>query len=84
MALPCLFPLTSRDDPIHQVVRPTRRFFEAHFPALQKPVPPMVLGPQSFGSPLNHVRVDVRDDLATIEWLHRTAVPRRELLARSS
>ena len=31
----------------------TRTFFEAHFPALEKAVPAMLLAPQSFGSLLN-------------------------------
>jgi len=32
----------------------TRKFLEAHFPALEKAVPAMVVVPQSFGSLLNH------------------------------
>ena len=31
----------------------TRKFFQAHFPTLQKPVPAMVVAPQSFGSLVN-------------------------------
>jgi hypothetical protein len=31
----------------------TRKFFQAQFPALEKPVPAMVVSPQSFGSLLN-------------------------------
>ncbi len=31
----------------------TRKFFQAHFPGLQKPVPAMVIAPQSFGSLAN-------------------------------
>ncbi len=32
----------------------TRKFFEAHFPTLEKAVPAMVVAPQSFGSLANH------------------------------
>ncbi len=32
----------------------TRKFFEAHFPTLDKAVPAILLAPQSFGSLLNH------------------------------
>jgi len=32
----------------------TRKFFEAHFPTLDKAVPAMVVAPQSFGSLANH------------------------------
>ncbi len=32
----------------------TRKFFEIHFPTLQKAMPAMVVAPQSFGSLLNH------------------------------
>ncbi len=31
----------------------TRKFFQAHFPALKKAVPAMLVAPQSFGSLLN-------------------------------
>jgi hypothetical protein len=31
----------------------TRKFFEAHFPSLERPVPAMIVAPQSFGSLAN-------------------------------
>jgi hypothetical protein len=51
---PFLFDRTLYGDLCRSAYEATRKFFQAHFPTLEKAVPAMLLAPQSFGSLLNH------------------------------
>ncbi len=50
---PFLFDRTLYGDLCRSAYEATRKFFEAHFPGLEKAVPAMLVAPQSFGSLLN-------------------------------